>query len=162
MYRQPADAAGRQSRGYIRTVASDFCHRDFVFEVTLQLALDPAFKADQSHYIFFGIGDGVPNKNLADEVTCGLVLAFVVDNGQAFVRLCRPGAKLSHDPFDSDADNPIVAAVTPWASLGPGRHRFRMTKIGNRVFFAIDADFKGNSTPILTPPSSTCRPPRRY
>ncbi len=140
---QPPASDGLEYRGYIRTVATDFCDRDFIFEATLRVDLAPAFQANESHYVYFGIGDGLPNKNFHNEVTCGLVLAFIVDSGRAVVRLCRPGSRFPQSSVDHDADNPNVAAATPWASLGPGRHRFRMTKSGRWVRFDIDADCKG-------------------
>ncbi|MBU4398429.1 MAG: FecR family protein, partial [Planctomycetes bacterium] len=133
------DGRGRQSRGYIRTVATDFCDRDFVFEATFQVRLDVLGEAVMYHWIFFGIGDGVPNPNHYDEVSSGLVLVFTVDNGCAPMRLCRPDTTAARE----GDGNKWMAEVAPLGSLGPGRHRFRMSKTGKWATFAVDADAKG-------------------
>ncbi|MCG2684949.1 MAG: FecR family protein, partial [Planctomycetales bacterium] len=137
VYQQPPATDGRQSRGYIRTVATDFCDRDFVFEATFQFHLDAPDRQLLRHRIFFGIGDGVPNSNFYDEVTCGLVLALVLDEGRAFVELCHPDSVAGRD------DVKIVAEMAPLTSLRSGKHRFRLWKKGKWVTFAVDADFKG-------------------
>ncbi|MCG2683205.1 MAG: FecR family protein [Planctomycetales bacterium] len=143
------DGRGRQSRGYIRTVATDFCDRDFVFEATFQVRLDVFGEAAAHHWIYFGIGDGVPNANYFDEVSSGLVLAFSVDNNWAFVQLCRPDTTAARE----GDDNKAVAEVAPFGgTLGPGRHRFRMSKTGKWATFAVDADFKGQFHEDFTSP----------
>ncbi len=134
------------SRGYIRTVATDFCDRDFVFEATFQVELRPAEKYTERHYIFFGIGDGVPNPNYFEEISTGLALGFVVDNGRANVEYCHPDAGSTRSVTDPDAGNKIVAYVAPFRGLGPGRHRFRMWKTGKWVKFAVGRTSKGSST----------------
>ena len=121
----------------------DFCDRDFVFEATFQVELRPAEKYTERHYIFFGIGDGVPNPNYFEEISTGLALGFVVDNGRANVEYCHPDAGSTRSVTDPDAGNKIVAYVAPFRGLGPGRHRFRMWKTGKWVKFAVDADFQG-------------------
>ena len=78
----------------------------------------------RSHQIFFGIGDGVPNPNYYDEVTCGLVLDFVVDAGR--VTCAVPPRRL---------DRGTVPDTTSWRTcthgpLPPGRHRLRMVEAG--------------------------------
>lgn len=156
VYQQASLEKGEQLRGYIRTVATDFCNRDFVFEATLHVSLENPDESLQphGHYIFFGIGDGMPNARFFDEVTRGLILAYCADNGWAFVRLCRPEAKLD------DTDTNVAQLASP-GSLPLGRHRFRMTKIGKNVQFAIDADFQGEfhqdfvSPPIHLPTAAT-------
>ncbi len=137
---EPLTPQGRQSRGYIRTVATDFLYRDFVFEATFQVRLD-AFEQTIHHQILFGIGDGVPNANFYDVVTCGLVLSFVVDNGQALVRRYDPDSDSKRVIF-RNAGGTVTEAV-PLGGLSPGRHRFRLTKTGRCVKFAVDANFKG-------------------
>ncbi len=132
VYQQQPTDNGRQPRGYIRTVATDFCDRDFTFEATFQVS-------EFNNYIFFGLGDGVPNANYWDVVTCGLVLDFVPVSGGAFVRFYHP---FSDSRGIGDAGR-IVTEVAPSGRLGPGRHRFRMSKVGKWVRFAVDADFEG-------------------
>jgi hypothetical protein len=142
-HQAPPAREWQQSRGYIRSVVTDFCRRDFLFEATFQVELRPSEKPTERHRIYFGIGDGVPNPNYFDEVGNGLILDFVVDNGQASVELCRPDADFSRAAADPDAANRCVTQVTPFHGLDPGRHRFRMWKTGKWVRFAVDADFQG-------------------
>ncbi len=145
---EPLTPQGRQSRGYIRTVAADFCDRDFVFEATFHVRLDgPAHVpgSNAPHHIFFGLGDGVPNANCWDIVTCGLVLNFCVDNGQAWVGRCDPESDLNREVFGNLGGT--VTEVVPLGGLSPGRHRFRLTKTGRCVKFAVDADFNGEFQP---------------
>ncbi len=138
---EPFTLGGRQSRGYIRTVMADFRDRDFVFEATFHVRLDgPAHEAGP-HHICFGLGDGVPNANFYDAVTCGLVLDFCVDNGDALVVRRDPESDLNRAVFGNLGG--VVTEVVPSGGLGPGRHRFRLTKTGRCVKFAVDADFKG-------------------
>ncbi len=142
-HQEPPARDWQQSRGYIRTIAADFCRRDFLFEATFQVELRPSETLTERHQVFFGMGDGVPNAGYCDEVSCGLVLAFVADNGRVYVKSCHPDALFSRASADPDADNKIVAHLAPFRGLGPGRHRFRMWKTGKWVRFAVDADFQG-------------------
>ncbi len=144
VYSPPLTDDGRPSRGYIRTVATDFCDRDFVFEATFQMHMDgPAHVPGSDTYIYFGLGDGVPNANYYNVVTCGLVLDFFVVDGRAFVRFCHPDSNLR----GIGNAGRTVAEVAPPGSLGSGRHRFRMSKVGKWVRFAVDADFEGEFQP---------------
>ncbi len=136
VYQQPPTSNERQSRGYIHTVATDFNDRDFVFEATFEVRLS-AIDELLSHYIFFGIGDGVPNANHWDEVSIGLVLAFTVDDGRTFVRLCHPDSKADHSL------NKTVGEVTLRGALKPGKYRFRMSKTGKWVRFTVNTECKG-------------------
>ncbi len=139
VFQQPPLAPGAQYRGYIRTVATDFCYRDFVFEATFHVHLDnpdPALRP-HGHYVFFGIGDGVPNPDFFDEVSRGLVLAYCVDNGYAFVRRCHPGATLDN------TTTPVAEVIAPGTLKPSGSYRFRMTKTGKKVRFAIDSAIEG-------------------
>ncbi len=142
-HEEPPEREWVQSRGYIRTVEADFCRRDFIFEATFQVELHPSDDSTSiRHQVFFGIGDGVPNAKYFDEIRCGLVLAFVVDNGRAQVEICLPGSDSSLS-FPDDKTNKYISAVAPYGSLKPGRHSFRMWKNGRLVKFAVDADFQG-------------------
>ncbi len=146
VYQQPPTGDFKESRGYIRTAATDFCDRDFVFEATFQMHLDgPAHVpgTPAPHHIFFGLGDGVPNADYWDVVACGLVLDFVADEGRAFMRFCHPDSAV-----EGRGDlGRTVAEVVPLGGLGSGRHRFRMSKTGKSVRFAVDADFQGEFQP---------------
>ena len=128
-------AVPKQSRGYIRTVATDYCDRDFVFDAVVSL-LSPSGKAKHDpHRIYFGIGDGVPNANYYDLVSCGLVLDFTIDSGRVIVRLCYPEIDYRTDPTTHKSY--IIAEVAPPGSMGWGRHRLRLTKRGGQVQFAV-------------------------
>ncbi|MBN1394911.1 MAG: hypothetical protein JW959_07805, partial [Pirellulales bacterium] len=143
---EPLAPQGRQTRGYIRTVAADFCDRDFVFEATFQVHFDgPAHVpgTPSPHHVFFGLGDGVPNADYYDVVTCGLVLEFTADTGELLVRFRHPESKL-HRPGDLGR---TVTEMAPPGSPRPGRHRFRMSVTGKSVTFAVDADFDGEFQP---------------
>ncbi len=139
VYQQPPDKGGRQSRGYIRTVATDFCNCDFVCEATIDVRLDAPDLKSLKHEIFFGIGSGEPNPNLYDEMTCGLAMVFVVDTGRIYVQTRRPDCAVGQ-PF-KDADD--IADFAPSGALGPGRHRLQMVKRGKWLQFFVDADFNG-------------------
>ena len=131
-YLQPKGwSPDRQSRGYVRTLATDFCDRDFVFEATVDVRI--LVPAEHIHYVFFGIGDGVPNHDYCDEVNTGFSLSYLVDTGWVFVRHCQPGANRNLNVADMIAAN----------VLEPGRHRLRMAKEGGRVRFFLDADYNG-------------------
>jgi hypothetical protein len=137
IYRQPLDTAGKQSRGYIRTLATDFCDRDFTFEATFDVRPSATYKPDGTHFVFVGIGDGVPNRGFYDEVATGLALVFLVDDGQLFVQLQSPDATIA---------NPKNTRVAPLAAAGilqPGKHRVRVTKFGDKIRFTFDADYDG-------------------
>ncbi len=138
MYQEPAQDPGRNRRAYIRSTASDFCDRNFVFEATFQVDLPNPEKAGGYHWIYFGLGDGVPNPSYANEVRCGLVLAYCADDGRVEVQLCRPDSV-----YGSWAGTTTVAAVAPQGSLAPGRHRFRLSKTGGSLRFAVDAACRG-------------------
>jgi hypothetical protein len=149
VYQQPPDADDRQSRGYIRTVATDFCDCDFVFEATINVQLaapDPLL----SHQVYMGIGSGEPNANYYDEMTCGLVMQFLVDAGRIHVQTRWPEWTVARPPRDADIE---VAGYEPYSTLGPGRHRLRMVKTGDWVRFAVGVNFTGRFTgDYETPP----------
>jgi hypothetical protein len=137
IYRQPLATGGKQSRGYIRTVATDFCNRDFTFEVTIDIRPGAALKPDGTHSIFVGIGDGVPNGAFYDEVVTGLSLVFSADDGRLVVQSQVPS---------STAAIPTNTTVAPLAAGGvlqPGKHRVRVSKYGDNIRFTFDADYDG-------------------
>ena len=138
---------GHEHRGYIRTVAADFWNRDFVFEATLDLRLSPVDNSLGYHQIFFGMGDGRPNAKFYDLVSCGVILDLIADKGKAFARFCHPDSYLSGTPTDLGR---IIDEVVPPGGLKPGRHRFRMTKVGRSATFSVDADFNGEFRPDFT------------
>ena len=140
VYRQPATSNGRQSRGYIRTVATDFCNRDFVFKATVVVQLEAPDLSHQSHWVFFGIGSGDLNADYYDEMTCGLTAAMVVDMGRVWVRRHCPDFSTTRDI----SREMLAADFTPSDVLTPGRHRLRMVKEGTRVQFAVDANYTGH------------------
>ena len=141
VYREPSLSEGKRTRGYIRTVAADFCDRDFVFEATVNVQLDRPDVEHYPHWIFFGIGDGVPNANYNDEPTCALVLGLVMDHGRACLRWCQPDVALA-------SKNEYVAEVAPWwESIRPGKHRIRISKTDKWMRFAVNADYTGTFRP---------------
>jgi hypothetical protein len=140
VFKQPFETSGKQSRGYIRTTTTDFCNRDFIFDATIDVRLDTSHKADGSHLVFLGIGDGLPNKKYYDDVFTGFIMSLDFDTGQASVRRCRPDADANGD---IDAYNKNFAVMSPLDELPAGRYRLRMSKIGNRVSFAIDTHCHG-------------------
>jgi hypothetical protein len=140
IFKQPLGTAGKQSRGYIRTTTTDFCNRDFIFDAMVDVRLDASHKADGSHLVFLGIGDGLPNEKYYDDVFMGFIMSLDFDTGQASVRLCRPDADANGD---SDTYNKNFAVMSPLDELPAGRYRLRMWKIGNRISFAIDTHCLG-------------------
>ncbi len=138
VYQQPANTGGRQSRGYIRTVKSDFWDCDFVCEVTIDVRLDAADPGNISHVVYFGIGSGEPNPNYHGEMTCGVVLAFCADTGLLHVQPGRPDW-----PRGRIFEQEDIAVFVPSGPLPPGRHRLRMLKRGKWLQFLVDADFNG-------------------
>ncbi len=131
-YRNPPENGGR---AYIRTRATDFCDRDFIFEATIKVRLDSPAPDDLSRQVFVGIGDGVPNADFYDAVSTGLTLGYVVDSGLLQVVIRRPDTKVGFD------QNTVVMQMA--TGMEPGRHRFRFWKRGNWMGFEVDADFKG-------------------
>jgi len=71
--------------------------------------------------------------------TRGLTMAFCVDNGRVQVRLCNPRSAVS----ENEDCKTTIADVAGFHCLQPGRHRFRMTKTGPWVWFALDFGAKG-------------------
>jgi hypothetical protein len=137
IYRQPLTTGGKQSRGYIRTVATDFCNRDFTFEVTIDIRPGAALKPDGTHSIFVGIGDGVPNGAFYDEVVTGLSLVFSADDGRLVVQSQVPSSTVAIPT------NTTVAALSAAGVLQPGKHRVRVSKSGDNIRFTLDADYDG-------------------
>ena len=160
VYQEPpwASFEGRQSRGYLHTAATDFCNRDFTFEATFQVQLDASFKTgdfpEWTHRIFFGVGDGVPNPSYFDEVRSGLVLMFVVENGTVSVRLYHPDPTATPEADDDKWMTELVSSKerVPADGQGAGRHRFRMSKSGKWVTFAVDRNFTGQFHADFTSP----------
>ncbi len=165
VYEEPPWAAfehrfGRRqnSRSYLRTVETDFCNRDFVFEATFHVELDDSFKSDGTHRIFFGIGDGVPGKSSrVDGVKTRLVKMFIVDS--------EPGRAATARLYDPDITarpeangDKLVAKAAPNEGQSPDnvegavRRRFRMSKTGKWVTFALDGDFQGQFHQIFAGP----------
>jgi hypothetical protein len=146
-YMQSLTEPGRENRAYIRTKASDFIDRDFVFEATVRVEYDgpilPA-NANTGHRIFFGLGDGVPNEHYYDLVRCGVVMDYTVDTGRAFVRYCHPESDLR---ISSQERGREVAEMAAPGSLRPGRHCLRMEKTGPWISFSLDADYDGVFNP---------------
>ena len=128
-----------QSRGYLRTVSTDYCERDFVFEATISVLADES--KDFSHRIYFGIGDGVPNTEYYDQPTCGLALVFLIDERRAFVERCYPEVRRGMD-METLLGHAMMDVV-PRGGLGWGLHRLRLTKRGGQVQFAVDKDYNG-------------------
>jgi hypothetical protein len=141
VFKQPLATAGKQSRGYIRTTTTDFGNRDFIFDATVDIRLNASHKADGTHFVFLGIGDGLPNKKFYDDVSTGFVMGLNLDTGQACVRLCRPDADANGK---MDTYNKTYAVMSPLDELPSGRYRLRMWKIGNWMSFAIDTHCRGD------------------
>ena len=133
-----SDTITGPTRAYLRTVETDYCDRDFVFEGTFHVSLGAADLKTTSHFVYFGIGDGVPNRSYYDEVTCGLRIKWQVDTGRVCIGLLEPQSKVGH-PADT-----TVAEVAPAGGLSSGWHRFRISKVGPTVQFTIGPE-KPNS-----------------
>lgn len=141
-YREPGLDKGKRTRGYIRTVATDFCNRDFVFEATVDVQLGERDEATYPHWIFFGIGDGAPNADFYDEPGCALALGLVMDQGRACLRLCQPDVKIA-------ANHELDREVAPPKTFKPGKYRVRISKTGNWIRYAITADTAGGQEPAF-------------
>ena len=126
-----SDTITGPTRAYLRTIETDYCDRDFVFEGTFHVSLDRPDKTNWNHIIFFGIGDGVPNAQFYDEPTAGLALTYQVDQGRAFVQMCDPNFLKGH------GNQKVAAEMAPRGGLRWGWHRFRIVKIGKTLTFSI-------------------------
>ena len=108
-----------------------------MFEGTFHVSLGAPDRLTGSHYIYIGIGDGVPNRGFYDMVTCGLAIGWQVDTGRVAIKLCRPDSTRAHATDASVAESPPGSLTSGW-------HRFRITKVGQTVRFAIGPE-KPNS-----------------
>ncbi len=111
---------GRQSRGYIRTVATDFCDCNFICEVTIDVRMDAANLKTLEHQIFFGIGSGEPNPSFYDEMTCGLELEFIVDTGLIHVQAKRPDWTAGRPSRGGCGSLPNSSPRARWLRAGTG------------------------------------------
>ncbi len=153
MFLQPPGAIHYEPNGYIRTVATDFCDCDFVFEATINVQYAFLDRSRLRHHVYVGIGSGEPNAKNSNEVTCGLVMQFLVDTGRIHVQRRRPEWTRGSGPA-SEAEVE-VADFEPYSTLSPGRHRVRMVKTGDWVCFSVAANFTGGFTgDYETPPIS--------
>lgn len=119
---QVARSAGE--RDYIRTRAADFAAKDFVAEVTFTLPPD----ATGPNIVFFGIGEGVPDRSEWDNPAPALYFE-------------APPMRVESDRGAGSDD--VIAHQ--FKEPGPGTHRLQIRKLGDAISFAIDEHYDGGS-----------------
>lgn len=117
-------ASGDGNRRYVRTTSADLLTRDFVFEVTLNVAADSGVAI-----MFPGIGSGEPDGSFSNEPR------------ESVNYRCHPPNIISgQNPVGAHSVGSFVFTDYRVDGYVPnfGTRRVRITKVGRRATFAID------------------------
>jgi len=124
-------SSNRDDRHFIRTVATDFNRRDWVFEVTATLGggLDN---------VFVGFGIAVPDPAVGPGAPLGSLYVTLHEpnlvGGRMDVGYPRPG--LQDVWFNGTSMDGVLNATA-------GAHRIRVEKVGTRITFSVDLNRSG-------------------
>ncbi len=116
-------------RSYVRTVATDYITRDFVYELTLNVA------ANCGEIFFPGMGSGDPDGSFSNEPLDSI-----------YYRIHPPGVGNGQEAIGAHSSGSFVFEFydlfTPSYGSG-GTRRIRMVKLANRVLMLLSMNWNG-------------------
>ncbi|NQU25962.1 MAG: discoidin domain-containing protein, partial [Candidatus Nealsonbacteria bacterium] len=121
-------------RRYIRTVESDYIHRDFIYELTLRTTPIGYIGID-----YVGIGEGVGSGPFREPQNSVHFRIHSTNVGAGIV-----------DVYKRETSNPMGTGTTVGNLLVDGTHRVRIEKAGDELTFSLDRSYDGTFSPDFT------------